>query len=100
MAGLWMVLIRLYQMFKELDAPFLAEGRKTNKLLDQYLATRAAMPQNKDQPQDRLHSGHIFTDDFTAYIIQAPHHIRVTTGLMAWRKTLNELGIKPAAVRN
>ena len=57
------------------------------------------MPQNRDQPQDRLHSDHIFTDDFTAYILQLPHHSRVTTGLVAWRKTLSELGIKPAAVR-
>ena len=29
-------LIRWYQLSKELDAPFLAEERKTNKLLDQY----------------------------------------------------------------
>ena len=60
------VLMRWYQIFKELDAPFLAAERKKNEALDQYLATRAAMPQNKDQQQDRLHSGHIFTDDFTA----------------------------------
>ena len=95
------VLTRWYQLFKELDATFLAEERKRDKLLDQYvyLTTRATMPQNKDQPQDRLHSGYIFTDDFTAYILQPPNHSRVTTGLMAWRKTLSELGIKPAAVR-
>ena len=93
------VLLRWYQIFKELDAPFLAAERKKNKVLDQYLTTRAAMPQNKDQQQDRLHSGHIFTDDFTAYILQPPHHSRVTTGLVAWRKTLSELGIRPAAVR-
>ena len=93
------VLIRWYQIFQELDAPFIAKERTTNKLLDQYLTTRAAMPQNKDQPQDRLHSGHIFTDDFTAYILQPPHHSRVTTGLVAWKKTLDEFGIRPAAVR-
>ena len=93
------VLIRWYQIFQELDAPFIAEERTTNKLLDQYLTTRAAMPQNKDQRQDRLHSGHIFTDDFTAYILQPPHHSRVTTGLIAWKKTLDEFGIRPAAVR-
>ena len=93
------VLLRWYQLFKELDAPFLAAERRKNKLLDQYLNTRATMSQNKDQPQDRLHSGHIFTDDFTAYILQPPHHSRVTTGLIAWRKTLSELGIRPAAVR-
>ena len=61
------VLLRWYQIFKELDAPFLAAERKKNKVQDQYLFTRAAMPQNKDQQQDRLHSGHIFTDDFTGY---------------------------------
>ena len=43
------VLLRWYQIFKELDAPFLAAERKKNKILDQYLNTRAAMSQNKDQ---------------------------------------------------
>ena len=43
------VLLRWYQIFKGLDALFLAAERKKNKVLDQYLSTRAAMPQNKDQ---------------------------------------------------
>ena len=92
------VLLRWYMIFSELDAPFLERERRTNKVLDQYLRTRAAMPQNKDQRQDRLHAGHIFTDDFTAFILQPPHHSRVTTALVAWRMTLQELGIKPAKV--
>ena len=42
------VLLRWCMIFSELDAPFLERERRTNKVLDRYLSTRAAMPQNKD----------------------------------------------------
>ena len=93
------VLLRWCQIFKALGAPSLDAERKEKKVLDQYLTTRAAMSQNKDKQQGMLHSGHIFIVEFTAYTLQPPHHSKVTTGLIAWRKTLSGLGIRPAAVR-
>ena len=92
------VLLLWYKRFAALDASFIKKECETNKVLEQYLSTRAAMPQNTDQPQNRLHSGHIFTDDFTGFILEPPGHSRVTTALVAWRMTLQELGIKPAKV--
>ena len=43
--------------------------------------------------QDRLHTGHIFTDDFYAAVLEPPHHSRVTTALAAWYSILLRLGI-------
>ena len=101
------VLVMWYRELESLDSQFLRAERKTNQLLDEYLRRRGGLDEsngftaehslkNGKISQSRLHSCHIFTDDFHATVLEPPHHSRLTVAIAAWHKVLSSLNIRPA----
>ena len=94
------ILILWYEEFERLDSEFLEQECATNSTLSAMLAHRASIPAHKTQQrQDRLHTGHFFTDDFTALILEPPHHSRLSTAITAWHVVTTKYNILTAVPR-
>ena len=97
------ILILWYEAFEQLDAPYIAKERESNKILDAYLKSREQLQLRYETQrvrameirprQDRLHTAHIFTDGFWAAVLEPPNHSRATTAITAWHCVMTKLGI-------
>ena len=101
------ILVLWYDEFEKLDADFMLAERARNSVLDRYLTHRESLDREAGITpgrcfrdgritQARLHSGHIFTDDFHEAVLEPPTHSRLTVAITAWHKVLVRLRVRTA----
>jgi hypothetical protein len=83
-----------YEQFEEMDRPFMEKEAQRNSMLAAWRRHRRGL--DAAQCQDRLHTGHFYTDDFSAAVLEPPHHSRIKTAVTAWHMVTSRLGIRTA----
>ena len=101
------IVVLWYREFAELERDFIVEERARNSVLDQYLQHRKRLDSESGVTQEsclvdgrisqaRLHTGHIFTDDFHGAVLEPPGHSRLAVAITAWYRVLTRLNVRSA----